>query len=84
METANITIRTDKELKREAEIVLDDMGLNMTTALTMYLKKIVRERRIPFEISADPFFNEANMKHLDRAVKRFKEGKFKPHDLIED
>lgn len=83
METANITIRTDKELKRQVEAVLNDMGLNMTSAMTMYLKKIAREKRIPFEIAIDPFYSHENQEHLKAAIKRFDAGKFKKQDLIE-
>lgn len=81
-ENTTITIRADKKLKREAEEILEDIGLNMTAAFTIYLKKIVREKRIPFEIGIDPFYGKANQEHVNNAVKRFKNGEFKPNDII--
>lgn len=52
MAMAKININTDAEVKREVEILLDEMGLTMTTAINMYLKRIVMERGIPFEVTA--------------------------------
>jgi addiction module RelB/DinJ family antitoxin len=49
---AQVNIRIDDELKKEAEEVLDEIGMPLTTAVTVFLKKVVRERRIPFELNA--------------------------------
>ena len=51
METTNITLRIDKELKKQAEILFSELGINMTTACNIFIKQAVREQRIPFEIS---------------------------------
>ncbi|MDR0916810.1 MAG: type II toxin-antitoxin system RelB/DinJ family antitoxin [Oscillospiraceae bacterium] len=51
MSTTNITVRIDTELKKQAEELFYDFGMNMTTAYVMFLKQAVREQRIPFEIS---------------------------------
>lgn len=53
MATTNISIRMDTELKKQAEAMLSDMGLNMTTAMNMFLRQVVRQGRIPFEIATD-------------------------------
>ena len=53
MATTNMSIRMDTELKKQAEAMLSDMGLNMTTALNMFLRQVVRQGRIPFEIATD-------------------------------
>lgn len=53
MESVNMTIRMDKELKRQAEDLFDELGMNMTTALNVFLRQAVREQRIPFTISRD-------------------------------
>ena len=47
---ALINIRVDDSLKENVETILEDMGLNMTTAITIYLKEIVRSKQIPFTI----------------------------------
>ena len=61
------------------------MGLTMSAAITMFLKKVGRERRIPFEISADPFYSESNMRYLDSIIREIEEGRanLTEHDLIE-
>lgn len=49
--TTNVTIRMDKDLKTEADNLFEDLGINFSTAINMFIKKCVREDRIPFEIS---------------------------------
>ena len=53
MATTNITIRMDEELKKQAETLFADLGLNMTTAFTVFAKQAVREQRIPFSITKE-------------------------------
>ena len=58
----------DSELKNQMESVCADLGINMTTAFIMLAKKMVREQRIPFDVSIDPFYLESNMKHLPKQL----------------
>lgn len=51
MATTNVTIRMDEELKKQAEDLFSDLGMNMTTALTIFVKQAIREQKIPFTIS---------------------------------
>ncbi len=51
--TTNICIRVDTELKAEAEALFSELGMNLTTAVTVFLRQAVRESRIPFEIKWD-------------------------------
>lgn len=53
MATVNMSIRIDTELKKQAEVVFSDMGLNMTTTINMFLRQVIRQGRIPFEIATD-------------------------------
>lgn len=53
MANTNINIRMDSNLKQQFESFCEDMGMTMTTAFTIFAKKVVREYRIPFEISGD-------------------------------
>lgn len=71
MATVNMSIRMDTELKKEAETMLADMGLNMTTAMNMFLRQVVRQGRIPFEIATDIPNSEtlAAMKEMDDIIK---------------
>ncbi|MCL2351764.1 MAG: type II toxin-antitoxin system RelB/DinJ family antitoxin [Firmicutes bacterium] len=68
METTNVSFRMDKKLKKQAETVFDEMGMNMTTAFTIFTKAVVRQGKIPFEIAIDPFYSEANQKWLAEAI----------------
>ena len=54
MATSNVTIRMDSELKSQADEVLGEMGMSFTTAVNGFTRQVVRERRIPFEITAGP------------------------------
>ncbi|MEI3521924.1 MAG: type II toxin-antitoxin system RelB/DinJ family antitoxin [Anaerosacchariphilus sp.] len=81
-----VNFRMDSELKKSMEKICSDMGMSMTTAFTIFAKKVTKERRIPFEITADPFYSEANMRYLDRVIADIESGKAKltEHELIED
>lgn len=81
--TVNVNFRMDENLKKNMEIICNEMGLSMSTAFTIFAKKVLKERRIPFEISADPFYSESNIAHLKRGIKALNEGKGIEHDIIE-
>ena len=83
MASTSITIRMDENLKKQAETLFDEMGLNMTTAFTIFTKAVVRQGKIPFEITADPFLSENNQAHLRRAIAALDSGKGIAHSLIE-
>ena len=57
-DTTNLSIRIDRSLKNEAEHVFNDMGMNLTTAITIFVKQAVREKKIPFEITLDTNHNK--------------------------
>jgi DNA-damage-inducible protein J len=80
-----VNFRMDEDLKKNMEKVCSDMGLSMTAAFTIFAKKVTREKRIPFEVSADPFYSESNMKYLEQVIADINEGRAKlvEHDLIE-
>jgi DNA-damage-inducible protein J len=46
----------DADLKNQAETLFEDMGMNMTTAFTIFTKTVVRQGKIPFEVAGDPFY----------------------------
>lgn len=81
-----VNFRMDEDLKKAMEQTCQEMGMSMTTAFTIFAKKVSREKRIPFEISADPFYSESNMKHLEKIISDIDAGRAKlvEHELIED
>lgn len=85
-QTVNVNFKLDADVKKSMEQACADMGLSMSTAFTVFAKKVSRERRIPFEISADPFFSENNIAYLERKMADYKSGKikFEEHELIEE
>lgn len=83
--SATVTIRMDADLKKEAESICEDMGLTMSSAITLFTKRLVRDRAIPFRVTAsDPWYNENNMRHLKAAAARMDAGKYVVHDLIDE
>ena len=86
MAQAMINFRMDEELKKSMEETCKDLGLSMTTAFTIFAKKMTREKRIPFDVSVDPFYSESNMAYLKKVVEDIESGKagLVEHELIED
>ena len=80
---AQISLRIEDDVKKKAEQACADIGMSLSTAINIYLKKLGRERRIPFEVSVDPFYSESNMAHLRRGVEALNDGKGVEHDIIE-
>lgn len=85
MKRTMVNFRMDEDLKLNMEQVCSDIGISMTTAFTIFAKKVAREKRIPFELSADPFFSENNIKHLEKTISEINNGTAKliEHNIIE-
>ncbi len=86
MAQAMINFRMDEELKKSMEETCKELGLSMTTAFTIFAKKMTREKRIPFDVSVDPFYSESNMTYLKKVVEDIESGKavLTEHELIEE
>ena len=83
MAQSMVNFRMDEELKKGMEQACKEMGLSMTTAFTIFATKVSREKRIPFEVAADPFFSETNVNRLRKAIADIEAGKVIEHELIE-
>jgi len=83
---AQVNIRIDDDLKNRADSIFKELGMNMTTAFTMFIRQTIRQGGIPFEITTkkDPFYNEENQRILRQSIKEANEGKLTVHELIED
>lgn len=77
MAQSMINIRMDTEEKKSFEDVCNQLGLTITAAFKMFAKKVVREQRIPFDLSLDPFYSESNINHLEKVTKEIDSGKAK-------
>ena len=84
-EIVNVNFKLDSDVKKKMESACADMGLSMSAAFTIFAKKVGRERRIPFEITADPFYSDNNIRYLESILQDVKKGKahFAEHELIE-
>ena len=80
-----VNFRMDEDLKKNMESTCKELGMNMSTAFIIFAKKVAREKRIPFDVSVDPFYSEGNMKRLEKIISDIDSGKTKlvEHDLVE-
>ncbi|HAH78778.1 MAG TPA: type II toxin-antitoxin system antitoxin, RelB/DinJ family [Ruminococcaceae bacterium] len=75
---ANVNIRVDDRIKREAERIFSELGLSMSTATNVFYRQVVRCGGIPFDLKVDPFYSAENQAHLKKAIGDYEAGKSKP------
>lgn len=75
MSHAIVSIRMEDTLKKDFDAICNELGLSMTTAVTLLAKKMTREKRLPFEVSLDPFYSESNIKALNTSIEQMHQGK---------
>jgi len=83
MSNTSMNIRMDGEVKRQAQELFAQFGLDMTTAVNMFLRQSIRQQGIPFVLQLDPFYSEANQERLLRAADRMEKTGGTVHELIE-
>ena len=79
-----VNFRMDAEDKKGMEEVCKELGMSMSTAFTIFAKKLRREKRIPFDVSIDPFYSETKISHLEKVTSEIDSGKatLVEHELI--
>ena len=86
MATSTLQIRVDSNLRKEADELFALAGLDMSSAVRLFLRQSVIRRRLPFEVvseNPDPFWSEANQRVLRESIESFESGEAKRHELIE-
>ncbi|MHC1747336.1 MAG: type II toxin-antitoxin system RelB/DinJ family antitoxin [Cellulosilyticaceae bacterium] len=85
MAQSTLSVRMDEKVKKQFDTFCNEVGMNTSVAINLFVKTVLREKRIPFEIALndDPFYSEANQSRLDKAIERVEAGKGTVHDLIE-
>ena len=85
MSLATITARVDRGDKVNYDAFCNSVGLNASTAINLFVKTVLRERRIPFEIAqpSDPFYSRENQAYIMKSIQELREGKGHVHELIE-
>ena len=78
-----VNVRMDEEVKRSMEDTCKELGITMSTAFNIFARKMSREKRIPFEVSIDPFYSENNIKAIKESIKQLEEGKVVKKSLKE-
>ena len=74
MAQATVNVRMDEQLKRDFDAICEELGMSMSTAITIFAKKMSREKRIPFEVSVDPFYSEQNRLALQKSMEQLSNG----------
>ena len=86
MATSTLQIRVDSKLRKEADELFALAGLDMSSAVRLFLRQSVIRRRLPFEVvteNPDPLWSEANQRVLRESIESFERGEAKRHELIE-
>lgn len=85
MALSTLTARVDEHDKIDFDSFCSSVGLTSSAAINIYVKTVLREKRIPFEIKQeDPFFDPVNQAYVLKSVKELRKGKGIAHELIED
>jgi len=85
MAQTTFSVRMDSEVKKQLDDFCSQVGMNTTVAFNMFARAILREKRLPFEVTTetDPFYSESNLAHLRRGVVALDNGKGIEGEIIE-
>lgn len=82
---ANLQVKLDDSLRDDAQCVAAQLGIDLPSAVRMFLVQMVRQNGLPFQASADPFYSPANQKYLKNVISDIEHGaKLEHHDLYLD
>ncbi len=85
MTTSSLQVRVDPALRKEAETLFANAGLDMSSAIRLFLRQSVIRRRLPFEVvseSPDPFWSKANQRVLADSIRSLERGEGQAHELL--
>jgi DNA-damage-inducible protein J len=83
LSNASMNIRMDSEVKKQAQELFAQFGLDMTTAVNMFLRQSIRQQGIPFALQLDPFYSEANQIRLKQAAERMERTGGTVHEIAD-
>lgn len=85
MAQSTLSVRLDKEDKQLFERFCEATGMNVSTAINMYVKNVIHNQRLPFEVAVnDPFYSQTNLTHLRHSIDELERTGGTPHKLLED
>ena len=84
MAQTTLSIRMDENVKKQFDAFCSEVGMNTSVAINLFAKAVLREGKIPFEISVnnDPFYSDANKTRLRQSIDALNAGKGSAHELI--
>jgi DNA-damage-inducible protein J len=70
MGQTNVNIRMDEDLKKQADLLFSDLGMNMTTAINVFVRQAIRTGGLPFDVTTrtDGFYSEFNQQRLRKTI----------------
>ena len=68
MAQTTISVRMDDKLKKNFDKTCNELGISISSAVVMLAKKMVREKRLPFEVSIDPLYSKEKIERLKRSI----------------
>lgn len=85
MAQTTLSIRMDENVKKQFDAFCSEVGMNTSVAINLFAKAVLREGKIPFEISMneDPFYSDVNKARLRKSIDALNAGKGSTHELIE-
>ena len=87
MSQTTLSIRIDEDSKKKFDNFCTEIGMNTSVAINIFIKTVIRQKRIPFEISLEQgdkeFYSKENLEHLKKSIEILEKGQGKEHELIE-
>ena len=79
-----LSIRMDENVKKQFDAICSEVGISTSAAINLFVKTVLRDGKIPFEISVkdDPFYNNINKVRLRKSIDALNAGKGAAHELI--
>lgn len=89
MAQSNITVKIDESIKKEFNYFCEKLGLNMSTAINLFIYSVLREKRIPFELKLNeedlyPFYSSKNMNRLKKSIEQMENNGGTIHEVNYD
>lgn len=83
MSQSTLSVRVDSVDKQYFEDFCKSAGLNVSVAINMFIKSVIRKQRIPFEIEGDPFYSTENISRIRKSISEIEAGHYTIHEPME-
>lgn len=71
---STVTVRVDEQTKQTAMAVLSDLGMDVSTAVRVFLRQVAIRGKMPIELVQDSFYSQSNLSTLQRSIKQLEDG----------